>query len=321
MSALVAVDAGRTTCRAVRFDGTTRRGEDTRPTGRTVADPGGPAAVLKTIRETTGWLAGGPVEAVVAGFAGLASRPGAGRELTDGLAAQFPRARVRCVADLVTAHAGALAGTPGVVLLAGTGAGALAVDGTGRQARVDGWGHLLGDAGGGFAVGRAGLDAALRHHDGRGGSAELARRARRRFDDLDGLAARLHRSVDAVRTVAGFAVDVAAAARAGDATAERIWQDAATELADTAAAAARRAFGEKPVRVSWAGGLFAAGRMLLTPLRRALATAHPAARLVSPAGDALDGAARLARAPRSCPHLLTSSPAATTAAVRAKEHR
>ena len=89
------------------------------------------------------------------------------------VAAALGHARVVVSNDAVTAHLGALGGEPGVVIVAGTGAIALAVGADGRWARADGWGTLLGDAGGGYWIGRAGLDAALRAADGRGGSAEL----------------------------------------------------------------------------------------------------------------------------------------------------
>ena len=54
-------------------------------------------------------------------------------------------------------------------MAAGTGTVCVARRGE-RLVKVDGWGSLLGDAGSGFAIGRAGLDSALRHADGRGGS-------------------------------------------------------------------------------------------------------------------------------------------------------
>jgi N-acetylglucosamine kinase-like BadF-type ATPase len=76
----------------------------------------------------------------------------------------------------VTAYAGALGQSPGGVVAAGTGLIALGTDLDTRR-RADGWGHLLGDCGGGAWIGRAGLEAALRAHDGRaGGSRPLLER-------------------------------------------------------------------------------------------------------------------------------------------------
>ena len=89
--------------------------------------------------------------------------------------------------------------------------------------------------------------------------------------------------------IASFARDVAAAARAGDPIAAGIWSEAARELAETARAAARSAGIDGPF--SYAGGLFAAGELLLAPLRAALPGLRP------PLGSALDGAARLLERP------------------------
>ncbi|WP_275092119.1 BadF/BadG/BcrA/BcrD ATPase family protein, partial [Microbacterium sp. K36] len=66
---------------------------------------------------------------------------------------------------MVTAHAGALDGAAGVLLIAGTGAVALGVDPSGARL-VDGWGPELGDFGSGSWLGREALRAVLRAHDG-----------------------------------------------------------------------------------------------------------------------------------------------------------
>ncbi len=75
-------------------------------------------------------------------------------------------------ADAVTAHVGALRLEPGAVVAAGTGVVALGTDLERRWKLVDGWGHLLGDCGGGAWIGGAGLRAALRAHDGRPGGSQ-----------------------------------------------------------------------------------------------------------------------------------------------------
>jgi N-acetylglucosamine kinase-like BadF-type ATPase len=84
------------------------------------------------------------------------------------LARRFATNSIVLASDITTSHAGALGGAPGVVVAAGTGAAALALDQEGRSAICDGWGYLLGDEGSGYAIGRAGLASALREHDGRG---------------------------------------------------------------------------------------------------------------------------------------------------------
>jgi N-acetylglucosamine kinase-like BadF-type ATPase len=210
--------------------------------------------------------------------------------------------------DAVTAHLGALGGEPGAVIVAGTGAIALAGSEAG-WARADGWGTMLGDAGGGYWIARRALDAALRAHDGRGGSEALRVAAEARFGPLAEIARVVYDAPNPVATVAAFARDVADLARGGEPTATSILAAAGRELAATVTAALERAGllepkapgalssprRARPVVVSWSGGVFSAGDLVLDPLRAAL---PDGVELRAPLGDGLDGAARLLEAPR-----------------------
>jgi N-acetylglucosamine kinase-like BadF-type ATPase len=193
--------------------------------------------------------------------------------------------RVRVTNDAVTAYLGALGDEPGAVVVAGTGAIALACARDGRWARADGWGTHLGDDGGGYWIGRRALALALRAQDGRGGSPALLRRAQARYGRQ--LVRALYDVPDTVAAIAAFAPDVAAAARDGDELAAQVWREAGQELARTVAAALAQA-GAPPV-VSWSGGVFAAGDLILAPFIAQLGF-EPRA----PLGDGLAGAARLA---------------------------
>jgi len=199
--------------------------------------------------------------------------------------------------------------TTGAVGLGGHGPGGMGVGGAGpgggiwtfdsAVACVDGWGHLLGDAGSGFWVGRRGLNAALRAHDGRaGGSPMLARLVERDIGPLDRLPEMAARAgAGPVAAIASFTVQVAEAAAAGDDVARHIWRKAAAHLADSAVACARRLNPNSttPIAVSWLGGLFAVpDDLLLQPFLARIRATFPAADLMPPVGDALAGAARLA---------------------------
>jgi glucosamine kinase len=198
---------------------------------------------------------------------------------------------------------------PGAVGPGGHGPGGLGVGGAGpgggiwtfdsAVACVDGWGHLLGDAGSGFWIGRRGLEAALRAHDGRsGGSPLLARLVERDVGPLD----RLPELVGAggaghVAAIASFSKQVAEAASSGDNVARYIWLEAAAALADSAVACARRLHpgAMTPIAVSWVGGLFKSPKyLLLNPFLTRIRSTFPAADLEPPATDALTGAGRLA---------------------------
>ena len=258
---ILAVDLGKTYCRAaaggLRAQGAGAPG---------LAAPGGvraaEAAILAVVRQL------GPVDEVIVGAAGAEAAPDAARALGEALLASLRAERIAVTSDAVIAHAGALEGRPGVVLIAGTGVVALAIAADGAWRTADGWGPRLGDEGGGAWIGAAGLRAALRAHDGRGPSTTLLDAARARFGAPQTWPAQL----TGAAAVASFAPDVLAAD--GDAAALEIVSAAAKALAATA-----RAAGDGPVAM--VGGLSG-----VEALREQLD-------LIPAAGDALDGALRL----------------------------
>ncbi|MBD0421268.1 ATPase [Streptomyces sp. TRM S81-3] len=231
------------------------------------------------------------VGTVVVGAAGLATLGDALRaELPGALARELGARSVALVADAVTAYAGALGPRPGAVVAAGTGLIAIGTD-LARWRRADGWGHLLGDCGGGAWIGRAGLEAALRAHDGRdGGSVRLLAAAEERFGPAWGLPGKLYPRPDRPAVLASFAPEVAACA-AGDPVAADILRTAARHMADSAAAVCPS--GGAP-RIAVTGGLLKMGEPLVVPLEEELAKRLPHAQKVTAEGDPLHGAVRIA---------------------------
>jgi len=258
---ILAVDLGKTSCRAAAGG---RRAEGLGAPG--LASPGGVRAAEAAIRAVAREL--GPADEVIVGAAGALAAPEAARALGNSLLASLRVERVAVTSDAVIAHAGALNGEPGVVLIVGTGVVALAIDASGTLRTADGWGPWLGDEGGGAWIGAEGLRAALRAHDGRGPSTVLLDAARARFGAPQTWPAQLN---DAA-ALASFAPEVLAAD--GDAVALAIVDAAADALAATV-----HAVGHGPVAM--VGGLAGA-----KALREHLD-------LVPPASDSLDGALRL----------------------------
>jgi N-acetylglucosamine kinase-like BadF-type ATPase len=293
--ATLAIDAGQTATRALIADGRVSRratvGGVLRMQGQGTA--GDVAAVLVEAVAAAGPL---PVPEPPTGV-GLSGFEAATESQLNEIAERLGAAgagRLAIAGDGLTALLGALGDRPGAVVAAGTGAVALARDGS-RFARVDGWGALLGDAGSGFAIGRDGLASALREADGRGGSAALLEAAAERFDGIERLPAAIYGTSSPSRAVASFSVDVAAAARAGDEAAVAILGAAGRELAVSAAAALGRLFEPgAAVAVSHSGNVFRAGPALTGPFERAVAELWPGAETVPPAGDPLAGAQLLA---------------------------
>ncbi|MFC7894289.1 N-acetylglucosamine kinase [Streptomyces sp. NPDC057381] len=261
-------------------------------TGARGIDPGHLLGQLLPMARALGEEAGvDRLGTVVVGAAGLATLGDALRaELPGALARELGVRTVALVADAVTAYVGALGPRAGAVVAAGTGLIATGTDLT-RWRRADGWGHLLGDCGGGAWIGRAGLEAALRAHDGReGGSAPLLARAEERFGPVAGLPGQVYPRTDRPAVLASFAPEVAACA-AGDPVAAGVLRTAARHMADSAAAVCPP--GGEP-RVAVTGGLLKLGDPLVVPLEEELAKRLPHARRTAAAGDPLDGSVRIA---------------------------
>lgn len=235
-----------------------------------------------------------PVAALAVGAAGMATLGDELRaELPVALEREFGVVRLALAADAVTAYAGALGQRPGAVVAAGTGMIALGTD-LRQWRRADGWGHLLGDSGSGAWIGRAGLEAALRAHDGRGGgSAALLERAERLFGPAGDLPGRLYPRADRAAVLASFAPEVAAASTGGDGVAREILERAATHIAESARAVCPT--GGEP-EVALTGGLFRMGDPLLAPFAEALARLLPGVRRTPAEGDPLHGAVVIASA-------------------------
>ena len=200
----------------------------------------------------------------------------------------FP-ARVLLTHDSVTAFLGALSGRNGAVVAAGTGVVTLAV-GASEVARVDGWGHIMGDAGSGYWIGREALDAVMRAYDGRGEPTELTAAVRERWPDLETAYMQLQSAEDRVRIVAGFARNVALLADR-DPIAGEISDRAAAELVRSVIAALDRvrAGDDEELLVAATGGVFQSERIASTFARR-LSIDCPRAHLEAASGTGLEGA-------------------------------
>ncbi|MGC0380411.1 N-acetylglucosamine kinase [Streptomyces sp. SAI-129] len=303
----MAVDLGKTGCRAMLWNSAdSSRAVSSVAGAPGLAAPDGVAAARAAVRAAVEPLLAEPggarPESVLVGAAGAASAPAAARSLAGALLADLPVQEAAVTSDAVTAHAGALGGRAGVVLAIGTGSVAVGIGSDGTYARVDGWGPLLGDDGGGARIGTAGLRAALRAHDGRGPATVLLDAAAGLFGDLEGLPATVGRDGNPARTAASFAPEVARAADAGDAVAQAIVRDAAAGLAETALAAAGRITADGgPLPMAVTGGLTGLGPALMAPLTAALTGSGLPVRLTPALGDPLDGA-RLLAVDRATPH-------------------
>ena len=234
------------------------------------------------------------VATVVVGAAGALSAPAAARELAERLLVALPAMRLAVTSDAVIAHAGALAGQPGVVLAVGTGAVAIGVGRDGAFTRVDGCGPWLGDDGSGAWLGLTGLRSVLRGEDGRGPPTSLREAALTRFGAIADLPVLIGGDANPARQAARFAGDVIRAAASGDAIARDLLAQAVRALVTTARAAVARSGLPEPVPVALIGGLLDAELVLRAQLQAGLLDGPVRVQIQAAVGTALDGARQLA---------------------------
>lgn len=202
-------------------------------------------------------------EAACLGFSG-------GPEDKRAILEEILRARRLIVTtDALIALAGATAGKPGIITIAGTGSIAFGRNAAGKTARAGGWGFLFGDEGGGFDLARQALRAILRQEEGWGPPTVL----RTMLLEATGAASAndlLHRfyTTEFPRPrIASFAKLVDQAAQGGDPVAQDLLRTAAGQLAALTGAVRRQLFaGREPARVAYVGGVFRS-RILLERYR------------------------------------------------------
>ena len=200
--------------------------------------------------------------------------------------------------DAVIALAGALAGEPGIITIAGTGSMALGLGADGAMRRAGGWGYVFGDEGGAFDIVRQAVRAGLRWEEGWGTKTRLAEvlLAETGCRDLNAVLHLFYTAEWPRSRVAALAPLVDVTASEGDQVASQIVAGAAQSLAIFAQAVRRQLWKEsEQVRCSYVGGVFRSGA-ILERYRSLLALSgcEVAAPLLGPASGALIEAYRLA---------------------------
>lgn len=275
------VDLGKSRCRVLVSDAEGRIERDG------VGAPGLAAAggVASAFDAILPLLEGDRLDVIGVGAAGAWMAPEAAQELSFRLAAATGAA-VAVASDVVTAHAGALDGAGGVLLIAGTGAVALGIDADDARL-VDGWGPELGDFGSGSWLGREALRAVLRADDGLVPDTVLTEAIAEPVGAVTDIQSWLAVGGPLPRRLATLAPLVLDAAQSGDVVAGAIVTEGIRLLTATASAASALT-----ADVVLHGGLTAHSWFR----ERLTSSLQAAGRRVVPArGDALDGALLLAR--------------------------
>lgn len=177
--------------------------------------------------------------------------------------------------DAVIALAGATAGAPGIITIAGTGSISLGRNSGGHVARSGGWGYIFGDEGGAFDITRQALRAILRREEGWGPETALLPMLLSETGSANAneLMHRMYTPEFPRQRTAALSRLVDRAARGGDAVAIDILHRAAQDLAVITGAVRGQLFEEgEALRIAYIGGVFRSD--LLRSRFAELATLH-----------------------------------------------
>jgi len=188
------------------------------------------------------------------------------------------RSHAVVVNDALIALVAAAGDSPGVVIIAGTGSIVYGRNAAGESARAGGWGHMIGDEGSGYWIGREALAAVMRAADGRGPQTDLtaALLGELEIHDISRLPRIVYDRAQPRMAVAALGPLVQRVGEAGDAVAGRILERAAEELVLASRSVTTRlemrgeAFG-----FHLAGSVFRVVPWLVSDLTRRLAEVAP----------------------------------------------
>lgn len=239
------------------------------------------------------------ISAACVGLAGV-SHPEHHARMLSAMRNALPIRHISLETDARVALAGATGNQPGIVIIAGTGSIACGINARGRFARAGGWGPAMGDEGSGSYIGRRALESVLMAWDYRGEPTAMMDPVLRHFGVTTPpeLPPVIYDSPGEVSArISQLSRIVVKAAAEGDQVARGILRDAAGELARAAVAVIGQLRMEhESFNVSFVGGVFEAGELILEPLRELIQEAAPNSRLVAPIDPPVVGAARMARA-------------------------
>ncbi|MFN2452818.1 MAG: N-acetylglucosamine kinase [Pyrinomonadaceae bacterium] len=298
---VLGVDGGGTKTRALIAD------ERQRVLGEGIAGPSNPlrvgignaAAAIREAVDKACAAASVQRAEIVAAEIGLAGvRRGDVRERMRETLTGLGIGSLEVVTDADIALFGATDGAPGVVVIAGTGSICCGLNRQGRHVCAGGWGPLAGDEGSGSWIARRALQAVARAADGRGQATLLVRAACDYFDiqKAEELSTAIYAPSMTNERIAGFGRRVIEAAQSEDTVAAEIVSEAGRELGAAAVAVIRNLRMEREkFQVAYVGGVFAAGELVLQPLREEIARVAPFAFLAPPLVAPALAATRMAR--------------------------
>lgn len=202
---------------------------------------------------------------------------------------------MKIVNDSVVGWAGSLGLSPGINIVAGTGSIAYGRNSKGEEARAGGWDERFSDEGSCYWLGMKALELFTKESDGRAKKGPLLDIFRHKFNlnyDLDIIDIFNKCYRDDRAKIAALQKCLLEAAISRDREAITMYEKAAEELLVIIQSVYRKLRFNNGATVSYSGGLFHAGDLVLDPLREQLKDEN--VRLCEPKYSPVEGAALIA---------------------------
>lgn len=202
--------------------------------------------------------------------------------------------KFKCGNDVENGWAGSLACSPGINLVAGTGAIAYGLNEKNESARSSGWGFFCGDEGSAFWIGKKGIELFCKQADGRMEKNKLYNiyKDELKLDKDFDLINYVYNTINFERgKVAEMATLVFKGALAGDLACIEIFQEAAYEHYLMVKGVVEQLKFKDEVKISYSGGVFKSRDLVLGPLKKYLEENNIKGRLIEPQLSPVLGAA------------------------------
>lgn len=176
--------------------------------------------------------------------------------------------------DMKAGWAGSLGCSPGINIIAGTGAIGYGINELGEEARTSGWGHGCGDEGSAYWIAKKGIEIFTKQADGRYPKTELYSIMREELklkEDFD-LIDLIYNQYSLDRgKIAQLSTIIYKAAEKNDPYSIEIFKEASLEIGLMIKSISEKIdFIEKPIKVSYVGGVFKASKYIFDNLKEYL---------------------------------------------------
>ena len=189
------------------------------------------------------------------------------RDLQQAFKNAFPSIPIYLTNDVEVGWAGSLCLAPGINVVAGTGSIAFGKNESGITARCGGWSEFFSDEGSCYWIGCRVLQLFSKQADGRAPKDELYSLVRKEFgikNDFEIIDLVHNEYINNRDKVAALQLLARDAALAGSCCARNLYMEAAGELCKMVTAIRDQLkFKQQPFPVSYSGGLFKAGELIL----------------------------------------------------------